>query len=127
MPVEIINSLRGVSIVRATGGGAYTIALNDLRKNPTTETVTESSIRRMMWSTNGNISIVRNGVEMVSLHNTGEMRFDDYSYSLGNNSTQSIVINIASSSPSGPLGGTIVMELSKTATYNVDPTTGVNL
>jgi hypothetical protein len=48
------------------------------------------------------------------------MRFDDYSHSLGNNSTQSIVITIAT-------GGTIVMELSKTATYNVDPTTGVNL
>jgi hypothetical protein len=120
MPFEIINSLRGASIVRATGPGTYTIALNDLRKNPTTETVTDSSIRRMMWSTNGNISIVRNSVEIASVHNAGEMRFDEYSHSLSNNSTQSIVITIAT-------GGTIVMELSKTATYNVDPSTGVTL
>ena len=120
MPVEITNSLRGASIVRATGPGTYTVALNDLRKNPTTETVTNADIRRMMWSTNGNISIVRNSTEIATVHNAGEMRFDDYAYSLSNNSTQSIVITIAT-------GGTIVMELSKQATYNVDPTTGVAL
>ena len=120
MPLEITNSLRGVSLVRATGPGAYTIALNDLRKNPTTETVTSADIRRMMWSTNGNISIVRNSIEMATVHNSGEMRFDDYAHSLANNNTQSIVITIAT-------GGTIVMELSKQATYNVDPTTGVAL
>ena len=120
MPLEIINSLRGATLVRATGPGTYTVALNDLRKNPTTETVTSADIRRMMWSTNGNISIVRNSIEMATVHNTGEMRFDDYAYSLANNNTQSIVITIAT-------GGTIVMELSKQATYNVDPTTGVSL
>jgi len=120
MPLEITNSLRGASLVRATGPGAYTITLNDLRKNPTTETVTSADIRRMMWSTNGNISIVRNSTEIATVHNAGEMRFDDYAYSLSNNSTQSIVITIAT-------GGTIVMELSKQATYNVDPTTGVAL
>lgn len=120
MPLEITNSLRGASLVRATGPGSYTVALNDLRKNPTTETVTSADIRRMMWSTNGNISIVRNSIEMATVHNSGEMRFDDYAYSLANNNTQSIVITIAT-------GGTIVMELSKQATYNVDPTTGVAL
>jgi len=120
MPLEITNSLRGASLVRATGPGTYTVALNDLRKNPTTETVTSADIRRMMWSTNGNISIVRNSIEMATVHNSGEMRFDDYAHSLSNNSTQSIVITIAT-------GGTIVMELSKQATYNVDPTTGVAL
>lgn len=120
MPFEITNSLRGASIVRAAGPGTYTITLNDLRKNPTTETITDASIRRIMWSTNGNISIVRNSVEVASVHNAGEMRFDDYGYSVANNNTQSIVITIAT-------GGTIIMELSKTATYNVDPTTGVTL
>lgn len=120
MPLEITNSLRGATLVRATGPGAYTIALNDLRKNPTTETVTSADIRRMMWSTNGNISIVRNSVEIATVHNSGEMRFDDYAYTLANNNTQSIVITIAT-------GGTIVMEISKQATYNVDPTTGVAL
>ena len=120
MPLEITNSLRGASIVRATAPGTYTITLNDLRKDPTTETVASADIRRMMWSTNGNISIVRNSVEIASVHTAGEMRFDDYGHSVSNNSTQNVVITIAT-------GGTIVMELSKQATYNVDPTTGVSL
>ena len=120
MSLEVINSLRGVSIVRATGPGAYTISLNDLRKNPTTETITSADIRRMMWSTNGNISIVRNSVEIATVHNAGEMRFDEYSHSVANNNTQSIVVTIVT-------GGTIVMELTKQATFNVDPTTGVSL
>lgn len=120
MPLEITNSLRGSSVVRATGPGTYTIALTDLRKNPTTETVNSADIRRMTWSTNGNISIVRNSIELATVHNTGEMRFDDYGHSLANNNSQSIVITIAT-------GGTIVMEVSKDASYNVDPTTGVSL
>ena len=120
MPLEITNSLRGASIIRATGPGAYTITLNDLRKNPTTETVTSADIRRMMWSTNGNISIVRNSVEIATVHNAGEMRFDEFGHSVANNNTQSIVITIVT-------GGTIVMEVSKDATYNVDPSTGVTL
>ena len=45
------------------------------------------------------------------------MRFDDFGYSLANNSNQSIVITVIT-------GGSLVMEVSKTATYNVDPYTG---
>jgi hypothetical protein len=60
---------------------------------------------------------VRNGVPVLTLHNSGEMRFDELGYSLSNNSTQSIVINIVT-------GGTIVMDISKAATYNVAPDTG---
>ncbi len=120
MPLEITNSLRGSSVIRATGPGAYTIALTDLRTNPTNETVNKADIRRMTWSTNGNISIVRNSIEIATVHNAGEMRFDDYGHSLANNNNQSIVITIAT-------GGTIVMEVSKEATYNVDPVTGATL
>ena len=117
MPLEITNSNRGPSVIRVVDPGSYTITLNDLRANATTETVTGSSIKRVMWSTNGNITIVRNSVPILMLHNAGEMRFDDFGYAVANNNNQSIVVTITT-------GGTIVMDISKTATYNVAPDTG---
>ena len=120
MPFEITNSMRGGSVIRVTDPGSATIALTDLRANAYTETVTAASIRRVTWSTNGNISIVRNGVPVLMLHNSGEMRFDELGYAVANNSASSLVINIVT-------GGTIVMDISKTATYNVAPDTGFSV
>ena len=120
MPFSITNSLRGSSIIRGVDPGTYTIALTDLRANATTETVSSADIRRIMWSTNGSINIVRNGVPLLALHNAGEMRFDDYGHSIANTNDQSIVVTITT-------GGSFVMEVSKQATYNVDPYTGVSL
>ena len=120
MPFEISNTLRSSSIVRAVDAGTYTITLNDLRANATIETVTAADIRHIKWSTNGSIRIVRNSVPLLALHNGGSMDFDDYSYSIANNNNQSIVIEIAT-------GGTVILELAKYATYNVDPYTGVTI
>jgi hypothetical protein len=114
---EIINSLKAPSVIRVADAGTTTISLNDLRANPTIETVTAANIKRVTWSTNGSISIVRNGNTALSLHNTGEMRFDEFGYAIANNNGSNIVITIAS-------GGSLVMEVSKTATYSVDPYTG---
>ena len=114
---EIINSVKGPSIIRVADVGTATIALTDLRATPNTETVSNASIKRVTWSTNGNIQITRNSIPILMLHNAGEMRFDDFGYSLANNSNQSIVITVIT-------GGSLVMEVSKTATYNVDPYTG---
>lgn len=117
---EITNTLRGPTIVRVADPGTATITLNDLRARPNTETVTSFDIKRVTWSTNGNIQIVRNGAPILQLHHAGEMRFDDFGYAIANNSacTMTIVVNT---------GGSLVMELSKQATYNVDPHTGVSL
>ena len=114
---EITNSLRGSSIIRVADPGTVTIALTDLRANPTTETVSAVSIKRVMWSTNGAIQIARNSQPILQLHNAGEMRFDESGYSIANNSGQSIVITVQA-------GGCLVMEVTKSATYNVDPYTG---
>lgn len=120
MPFEITNSLRAPTIIRGVDAGTYTITLNDLRANTTTESVSAADIRRIMWSTNGSINIVRNGVPLLALHNAGEMRFDDYASTLSNNRTSSIVATITT-------GGSFVMEVSKTATYNVDPYSGATI
>lgn len=109
MPFELINSIRSPSIIRIEGTGTTTVALANLSASAN-ETVTSASIKRINWSTNGNIQIVRSSVPIVSLHNTGEMRLDEYGYSIANNNTSPIVITINT-------GGTVVLEVSKEATY----------
>lgn len=117
MPAYINNSRRGPSIIRAVDAGTYTIALNDLRANATTESVTSASIKRVTWSTSGSITVARGAVTALSLHQSGEMRFDDFSGAITSNNTGTIVVTITT-------GGTIFLEVSKEATYNVDPYTG---
>jgi hypothetical protein len=109
MPFELINSIRSPSIIRIEGTGTTTVALANLSVNAN-ETVTSANIKRINWSTNGSIQIVRNSVPIASLHGTGEMRLDEYGYSIANNSASSIVITVNT-------GGTVVLEVSKETTY----------
>jgi hypothetical protein len=76
------------------------------------ETINSSAIKRVTWSTNGNISITRNNVPMLALHNAGEMRLDEYGHSIANNSTANLVVTITT-------GGSLVMEITKDTSYNV--------
>jgi hypothetical protein len=118
MALEVTNSLRGPSVIRCVEPGTYTINLSDLRKNTAIETVTTADIKRVTWSTNGSITIVRNITPVLSLQGSGEMRFDEFGHSIANNNTSNVVVTIAT-------GGTLVMELSKQATFSVDVNTGV--
>jgi len=117
MALEVTNSLRGPSVIRCVEPGTYTINLADLRKNTSIETVTTADIKRVTWSTNGSITIVRNTTPVLSLQGSGEMRFDEFGHSIANNNTANVVVTIAT-------GGTLVMELSKQATFSVDVNTG---
>jgi hypothetical protein len=117
MAREILNTLRGTTVVRLVDPGVYTVNLTDLRANTTTETVSAYDIKRLYWSTNGSISIIRNGELIITLHNTGEMRLDDWGYVIANNRTANANVIVTT-------GGTLIMELNKEATYNVDPYTG---
>jgi hypothetical protein len=116
MPFEITNTLRSSSIIRVEGTGTTTVALANLSVNAN-ETITAANIKRLSWTTNGNIQIVRNSVPIASLHGTGEMRLDEYGYSIANNSTSSIVVTVNT-------GGTLFLEVSKEATY-ATPLTGM--
>ena len=120
MAIEYINTLRATSVIRVVDPGTYYINLTDLRANTTTENVSSFDIKRVYWSTNGNILITRNGNTLLSLHNAGEFRLDDLGYTIANNNTSNVTITINT-------GGTVVMETSKVATYNVDPYTGVTI
>ena len=120
MAFQVYNTLRGSSIITGADSGTATITLNDLRANATIETVSSADIRRISWSTNGSITISRNGFPILALHSAGEMRFDDFAFALQSNNASSMVITINT-------GGSFVMEVSKQTSYNVDPYTGVAL
>ena len=107
-------------MIAGCDAGSATITLNDLRANTTIETVTSADIRRVTWSTNGSITISRNGFPVLALHNAGDMHFDEFAASISSNSTSSLLITINT-------GGSFLMEIAKVATYNVDPYTGVTI
>ena len=114
MGYELKNTQRSSSILRCVDTGTYTINLQDLAANTggIGETINSSAIKRVTWSTNGSISITRNAVPLLTLHNAGEMRFDEYGHSIANNSTSNLAITITT-------GGSLVMEITKDTSYNV--------
>jgi hypothetical protein len=114
MPIAINNTVRNTSIIRVVDPGTYYVNVSDLSANSSLETVNSFDIKRVYWSTNGNINLVRNGNIIFSVHNAGEFRLDDLGYTFANNNTQNAVITIVT-------GGTLIMELSKEAVYSSDP------
>lgn len=114
MAYEITNSVRGPSIIRVVDPGTVTVNIANLAVN-SNETVTGASIKRVLWSTNGAITIVRNAVPVLQLHNAGDMVLSEVGYSIANTTTGTIGITIAT-------GGTAILEVTKTATYTTDPT-----
>jgi hypothetical protein len=109
MPFEITNTQRSASIIRVADVGTTTVSLANLAFDAN-EVVSSANIRRLTWSTNGNIQIIRNSVPVLMLHNSGTMMLDELNHSVANNNGSSIVITINT-------GGSMVMEVTKTATY----------
>ena len=120
MAFQITNTNRGTSTITGCDAGSITITLDQLSTNTQIENVTSADIKRIMWSTSGSITVVRDSFSVLSLHTSGVMNFDEYSTAMRSNNTNSLVITITT-------GGSFVMEVSKQASYNVDPFTGVTL
>lgn len=116
MAYEITNTLRNTSIIRVVDAGTYTVAVEDLSSDAN-EVVSSASIKRVMWSTGGSISVTRNSVPLLSLHGSGDMRLSDSGHTIANNSTSDIVITVTTS-------GSAVFEVSKQANYTT-PLTGI--
>jgi hypothetical protein len=111
MPIEITNSLRSPSVIRVEGIGTYYANIISLAAN-SNEVVSAANIKRINWTTNGNIQIVRNGNTIASLYNSGEIRGDEWGYSIANNNTSNVVITVVT-------GGTVFLEVSRIATYTI--------
>lgn len=113
MAFDITNTTRSSSIIRVVDAGTSTVFLANLSSGAN-ETITAANIRKIAWSTNGSITITRNSVPILALHNTGVIHYDDLNHVIANNNTQTMVITITT-------GGSLVMEVTKEATYTTAP------
>lgn len=113
MAKEIKNSFRSSSIIHVIGAGTETVTLADLAKvtTETTETVNSAQIKRVMWSSNGSITISRDATKVAELYGSGDMRFSDYGYAVDLGATSNVVVTIVS-------GGTAILEVTKDSTFN---------
>lgn len=116
MAYEITNTLRSSSIIRVTGAGFANVQLANLSTSAN-EVVTSASIKRVMWSTGGTVSVERGGETILTLYGSGDLRPSESGHVIANNSTSNMNVSIAT-------GGTAIIEVSKEATYTT-PLTGI--
>lgn len=113
MNVIIQNKIKGKSIINASGLGNASIALQYLTPSPQFETIHDFSIKRIVWSTNGNIIVSRNSEVILSLYNSGDMKFTEIKHLLNHNSAHPLDISIENF-------GNIIFEVNKSSSVNVD-------
>jgi len=116
MPLEITNKIRSTSLIRVTEGAlsanaiTANVALTDLSTS-NNEVISSASIKGVIWSSNSVIDITRGGEVVLSLHGSGEMRLDDFAYSISKNSDANIEIT------SSGARGTVILEITKQSTF----------
>ena len=123
MPTTITNSKRSKSVIRITGNTATRINLNQLSTNTTTELVANAEITHVTSSTDGKWIIYRGndatGEPVLSLFGENDVPFAQYDVSIAGANTGANLYFTNSGTD-----GTILIILSKTATYTIDPDTG---
>jgi hypothetical protein len=116
MPLQITNKIRSTSLIRVTEGAlsanaiTANVALTDLSTS-NNEVISSASIKGVIWSSNSVIDITRGGEVVLSLHGSGEMRLDDFAYSISKNSDANIEIT------SSDARGTVILEITKQSTF----------
>jgi hypothetical protein len=123
MPLEITNKIRSTSLIRVTEGAlsanaiAANVALTDLSTTDN-EVISSASIKGVIWSSNSVIEITRGGEVVLTLYGSGEMRLDDFAYSISKNPNSNIIIS------SSGARGTIIVEVAKQSTFT-EPLVGM--
>jgi hypothetical protein len=116
MAIQITNTQRSSSIIRMVDPGSYNVAISNVSSNAN-ETVNSMNIRKIAWSTNGNISVARGSVPLFSLHNAGTLHLDEFNHTVANNNTDYLLVTITT-------GGFCLIEVTKDTTYPT-PLTGM--
>ncbi len=123
MPTTITNSKRSKSVIRITGNTSTRINLSELSTNTTTELVANAEITHVTSSTDGKWIVYRGndatGEKVLSLFGENDVPFAQYDVSVAGANTGANLFFTNSGTD-----GTIVIILSKTATYTIDPDTG---
>ena len=126
MPTTITNSKRSKSVIRITGNTSTRINLSELSTNTTTELVSAAEITHISTSTDGKWIVYRGndatGEKVLSLFGENDIPFAQYDISVaGANTTANLFFTNSGTD------GTLVIVLSKTATYTIDPDTGATI
>jgi len=126
LPTTITNSKRSKSVIRITGNTATRINLNQLSTNTTTELVANAEITHVTSSTDGKWIVYRGndatGEPVLSLFGENDVPFAQYDVSIAGANTGANLYFTNSGTD-----GTILIILSKTATYTIDPDTGATI
>lgn len=121
MAYEITNSLRAKTFVRIVGNTDTLITLSNIAKD-STETVSNASIAQASGVTDGVWRIYRgndaSGVLVLELPAFSHYQFYEFDCSVANTSGANVFVTNSGTA------GTIILQLSKTATYN-PPLTGL--
>lgn len=122
MAYDIVNSNRSKSIARVVGNTATLIALSELSSNANNEFITSASISQAFSTSDGTWNIYRGdsdaGVLVLQLHGENSLPLSQSDIAVANNATANLYIT-----NSGTVG-TLILQLSKTATYLRDVDTG---
>ena len=123
MPTTITNSKRSKSVIRITGNTATRINLNQLSTNTTTELVANAEITHITTSSDGKWIVYRGndatGEPVLTLFGENDIPFAQYDVSIAGANTGANLYFTNSGTD-----GTLVIILSKKATYTIDPDTG---
>ena len=126
MPTTITNSKRSKSVIRITGNTSTRINLSELSTNTTTELVANAEITHVTSSTDGKWIVYRGndatGEKVLSLFGENDVPFAQYDVSVAGANTGANLFFTNSGTD-----GTILIILSKTATYTIDPDTGATI
>jgi hypothetical protein len=126
MPTTITNSKRSKSVIRITGNTATRVNLNQLSTNTTTELVSAAEITHITTSTDGKWIVYRGndatGEPVLNLFGENDIPFAQYDVSIAGANTGANLYFTNSGTD-----GTLVVVLSKTATYTIDPDTGATI
>ena len=117
MSYEVINSLRSKSTVRIVGNTATTITLSALAKDDR-EIVSSAAIAQASGVTDGVWRIYRgdsiSGELILELPNFSNFVFYEFDTSLSNTGTANVHVTNSGNT------GTMIIQLSKSATYTTD-------
>lgn len=122
MPYEIVNAQRSKSTITVVGNTATLITLSQLVKDPSaspaTEIITSASIGAVASSTDGFWRVYRgnnaSGTLVLELKDNNYLPFTQTDIAIANGATSNIYVTNSGT------GGTLILQVSKTATYTTD-------
>lgn len=119
MAHEVINTLRSKSTIRVTGNTDTLITLAQLSTNTQLETVSSAAIAQVSVSGDGTWRVYRgnnnSGTILLALRNNHTINLEDMGIgALANGATSNVFITNDGTT------GTLLMVMSKTATYSTE-------